>query len=103
MESQKVDKFLKAQKRVKAIKGFYSEVLLFILITCLLFLFKGEITGLFGNIGHNINFLKWLDLNLMLVPLWWGIILLIKAKCIFKYKLGFMEKWEQRQIKKYME
>ena len=93
---------MKAQKRVKAIKGFYSEVLIFLLVTFLLILFKEKVIGLFGNVGHNVNFLKWVNWNIMLVPLWWGIVLLVKAKCIFKFKIGFIKKWEQRQIDKYM-
>ena len=103
MESQNVDKFVKAHKRVKAIKAFYSEVLLFLLITFLLIFFRENVIGLFGNVGQNVNFLKWLNLNIMLIPLWWGIILLVKAKCVFNYKFDFIEKWEQKKIKKYME
>jgi len=101
-ESQNIDKFIMAQKRVKTIKSFYTEVLIFLIITCVLIFVKGDIIRLFGSIGYNGNSLKWVDWNITFVPLFWGIILLLKAKCIFKFKFGFIERWEQRQIEKYM-
>ncbi len=106
MENSKTlqEKYKKAKKRVVRIKGFYKHLTAYLIINTVIICLKTyfmdfvEIKG----VGDE-NFLNWLDWNIISTPLLWGIGLLIHGICVFRFKFGFVQKWEERQIRKYME
>ncbi len=95
----------KAKKRVEELKGFYAHVRVYIIVNVLLILIKGDFFDfIIGNTENtDPNFLYWLDVNVILTPILWGIGLLIHAIVVFRYKFTFFKKWEDRQIQKYLE
>lgn len=95
----------KAKKRVEELKQFYSHVRVYILVNILLLLLKGEFIDFFTGKTEEIdpNFLYWIDLNVIITPVLWGIALLIHGLYAYRYKFGFIRNWEQRQIQRFLE
>jgi len=50
----------------------------------------------------NKDFVQWIDWNILIVPLFWGIGLLFHAAKVFQYKFSFIKNWEEKQLKKFM-
>lgn len=106
MENRKkeMEKYVKAKKRVDAIKGLYFSLIGFIVITILLLIFKRQILDFFiANGLENENWLQWMEWNILAIPLIWGLILLIKGVSLFVFKSNKIKDWEERQIQKYLE
>jgi protein-S-isoprenylcysteine O-methyltransferase Ste14 len=79
------EKFKRAQARVKKIRGFYSNVITFVLVNILLL-----IINLIFN-PRNLWF-YW-------VTIIWGLVLLIQAINIFTIRDRFLgEEWEKKKI-----
>ena len=83
------ERFFKAQKRVEEIKGFYGNLIAYIVV----------------NIGL-------LVLNLMTSPnhlwfywplLWWGIGVFFHGMKVFNFMPFFSKDWEEKKIKEFME
>lgn len=89
-------KFKDAKKRVDEIKGFYTHLIVYILVN--LFLFIGA-TGLFEN-GF---FDRMPDWGMLTTPFFWGIGLAFHGLYVFQFKSGFFKRWEERKIKEFME
>lgn len=89
METQEYERYQKARKKVKAIKGFYANLVMYILV---------------------ISFLAFINLKYTPEHIWfcwpmlgWGIGLLFHAFGVFKIVPFFGEDWEEKKIKEYME
>ena len=86
-------RFERAQKKVKAIKGFYTHltvyifVNIFILITLYINLEKGEQFWRFSTFS---------------TPFFWGIGLAFHGLNVFKRTVFFGNKWEERKIQEFM-
>lgn len=95
----------KAKKRVEEIKGFFNHVRVYIIINLLLILIRGDfLEFVIGNTENaDPGFLSWLDFNIVLTPILWGIGLLIHGIVVYRHKFKFFKKWEERQIRKYLE
>lgn len=95
----------KAKKRVEEIKGFYNHLKVYIIINVLLILIKGDFLSFITGKTENADpgFLYWLDLNVILTPILWGIGLLIHGIVVYRNKFRFLKKWEERQIQKFLE
>ena len=88
------DKYLKAHKKVKLLRGFYLHLFAFILISI------GMILGfLFVDIFNNTEFLRWLIATVIIT---WAIGLLIHGWSILGTRLIFNKDWEDRKMKKYL-
>ncbi|MDC6365107.1 MULTISPECIES: 2TM domain-containing protein [Flavobacteriaceae] len=91
----------KAKKRVKELKDFYRHVKIFVIINGLFYLLKSEI--LLPYIPEEFwlepYFFNWVDINVLI----WGVILAIHALYLNRNKFPFLKKWEEKQIKKYMD
>lgn len=90
-----------AKKRVAEIKGFFRHLKVFIIINGLLYvLHKGWLLPLlpdwFPEEGY---YFDWVNVNIAI----WGVILAVHALTLYRHKITFLKKWEERQIKKYME
>jgi hypothetical protein len=84
-----------AYRRVKRIKGFYSHLIIYILVNIFI-LIPSTNQGIFGN----EEFWRWDNFS---TTLFWGIGLAIHAISVFGRDLFFSVNWEERKIKEYME
>lgn len=105
MEDIKITKLERVQKHVEAIKGFYNHVTVYIIINIVLFILKEKfvVTLLSKKAIGDPQILNWIDWNLYGTPVIWGIGLVIHWLVVFKFSNGFLKKWEERKIKKYMQ
>lgn len=102
MELSENTRLIKAQKRVEALKGFYSHLFSYLIINIVLFILRGNVLDFFQSASPDKNFVEWVNWNILLVPIFWGIGLLYHAAKVFQYKFGFIRKWEQRQLEKFI-
>ncbi|EAR01671.1 2TM domain-containing protein [Maribacter sp. HTCC2170] len=102
----------KAEKRVDGIKRFYRHLSVYIAVNIVL-------VGVYATLYNQFNwqdiidpdFHYWWMINLVSTPLLWGVGVLIHGLFAFnviksnktKSASGFIKKWEERQIKKYLE
>jgi Na+/melibiose symporter-like transporter len=90
MQQEEDERFKRAQTRVRRIRGFYSNVITFVLVNLLLLIIN-LITS-----PHNLWF-YW-------VTLIWGVILIIQAINLFTIRDHFLgEEWEKKKIQDLME
>jgi len=99
------DKFERARKRVKELKGFYDHLKGFIIVNLLLILAVRGVLNYMSGKGEIIgtNILEWMNLNMIITPGLWGIGLIIHGLVVYRHKFTFLKKWEEKQIKKYIE
>ncbi len=89
-------KFEQAKKRVEEIKGFYTHLIIYILVNIFLLL---AAMGIFkGNFGLYMP--DWAHFT---TPFFWGIGVLFHGLYVFKFKSGLFKKWEERKIREFME
>ena len=97
------EKYVKAKNRADNIKSFYAHIVFFVSINVLLFVFRGAIIDFFVSKGlTDDGFLNWLELNIIMVPIIWSVVLVFVGIYLLKLKPGFFKNWESRQIEKYM-
>ena len=89
-------KLKEARKRVEEIKGFYSHLLVYILVNSFLLLIA---TDAFDGMS-NLHVPNW---GYFTTPVFWGIGLLFHGLYVFQFKSGFIKKWEERKIREIME
>ena len=89
----------KARVRVSKLKGFYTHLMVYLLINTALLVLKiagnsyyGE--NFMGPLWHFSTFATWL---------FWGIGLFFHGLKVFSKDASFVKNWEERQIQKYME
>lgn len=103
---EKSEKFIRAKKKVDDIKGFYYHLTAYILVNIALLVLRSPILIFFADRGaeqSDVGFLEWLNLNVLLTPLVWGIGLLIHYIAVFGVTPRFVKKWEKRKIDQYLE
>lgn len=98
METEAYQKYDRAKKRVKEIKGFYTHVRTFVIINALVFVTRFFVMPKLGFIPEDPDFVNWLNWNTYLMPLLWGIGLGIHALCVYGKKFNPFQKWEERKI-----
>jgi len=91
-EEQK--RYENAKKRVEKEKGFYNHLTAYIIINIALLFVN-------SNFSHE-GFNRWLDWNLYITPVLWGIGLLFHGISVFAKTPIFGKKWEENKIKEYM-
>ena len=84
----------KARKKVKAIKGFYRHLGVYILVNLFL------LTLNFIDLGAGENFFKWGNFS---TPLFWGIGLLFHGFSVFGTDVFLGRGWEDRKMNELME
>lgn len=89
---------IKAKKRLKKLKDFYGHLGAFLFVNIPLLggyvYYRDSL-----DLGNDPNTMYWLDWNMFLVPVVWGVVLLFQAAGTF----GWIRKWEERQVAKLME
>ncbi|MBD1261101.1 2TM domain-containing protein [Maribacter polysiphoniae] len=103
-EQKEIGKYIKAKKRVDQIKDFYFHLIKFAMITILILLFKGLVLKIFIEKGvEDENILQWMEWNMLLIPIIWGLVLVVIGLRLFVFKANILKIWEEEQIKKYLE
>lgn len=85
------DAYLRAEKRLKELKGFYWHAFWYILVNIFL------IIVILSNGGSFWHFGTWST------PFFWGIGLGFHALGVFSKHLVFGKAWEQRKMREFME
>ena len=99
-----VEKYRKAKKRIEDIKRLYAHVVLFIIATIVLWVFKGRIINYLLSKGiTDEGFLHWVELNFILLPVIWAIVLIIVGIYLLRFKPGFIKNWENRKLKEFLD
>ncbi len=96
MEPFDQDKYEKAQKKVKDIKGFYTHLMVYLLINIFLIIVQ---TGLLSGRFH-FGMPAW---GYFTTPFFWGIGLFFHGLYVFQDRFPFFKNWEERKIKEFME
>ncbi len=99
-------KFIEAQKRVKEIKGFYNHLTAYIIVNLALIILRIPVVIFFmDRLGENADkgFVEWIDLNVLITPLVWGIGLFIHFIVVFGKKSQFIRNWEERKIQEFLQ
>ncbi|MEP2057957.1 2TM domain-containing protein [Maribacter litoralis] len=98
-EFEQSDKLIRAQKKVKELKGFYIHLLVYVLVN--LFLMTITITAIMSA-GESFTEALF-NIGTFSTPFFWGIGLAFHAAKVFGFNPFFSKDWEQRQISKYVE
>ncbi|QVY66743.1 2TM domain-containing protein [Polaribacter sp. Q13] len=94
------DKYIKAKKRVKAIKGFYVHLMVYVLGN--IFISGIVIFGLIQS-GYTIVD-AFSNFGVYSTWLFWGIVMFFHWMGVFGFKsIGFGNDWEEKKIKEFME
>lgn len=101
MESQftQEQNYLRAKKRVKAIKGFYSHLLVYILVNIFI-----SAVIIYGLVQSNYSFNDIIS-NFGVYSTWlfWGIGVGFHWMGVFGFKSVISQDWEDRKIKELMD
>lgn len=98
MEPRRNIAYLKAKKKVEMLKGFYSHLLVYILINLAIILVSANV---FGN--GKIDFSQW---EIYVTAFFWGIGLISHGIYVFfvlHFKNNFLKRWEEKKIKQFLE
>ena len=98
-DREKTERYLRAEKKVEDIRGFYIHLLVYVCVNLYI-----SIKKISRNLDNGETFDEaFYDLGTYIVWLAWGIGLAFHAYNIF-IKDGMLEKnWEERKIKEYMD
>ena len=103
MDTEAYNKYERAKKRVKELKGFYDHVRIFIVVNILVYVARFYILPKIGVIPQDEGFINWLDWNTYLLPVFWGVGLCIHGIGVYRNKFKFLRGWEDRKIKEFMD
>lgn len=102
-QQDEYQKYERAKKRVKEIKGFHNHLLAYLIVN--IFLIVGRLVVLqyvdFEN--KDEGFQDWMAWNTYLMPILWGIGLMIHGLVVFKLKGQYFKNWEEKKIKEIMD
>ncbi len=99
MDTERIDKKLRAKRKLDDLKGFYWHLASYLLVNTMLTVFK-----IAGNLSNGESFGEaFFDFGTFAVWMFWGIGLAFHAAKVFSYNPFFSKEWEKRQIQKFME
>ena len=92
--------YLRAVKRVKEIKGFYTHLMVYIVINIMVSTINmvlnhqiSDSASFFKALGHFSTYMTWVL---------WGIGLLVHGLNVFWLRATYFKKWEDRKMQEYM-
>jgi hypothetical protein len=92
---QDQDKYKRAKKRIEELKGFYGHLSVYLLVNA------GILAAIYIS-ARNDGESFW-QAGHFFTLIFWGIGLVFHAAYTFNINLFFGKKWEERQIRKYIE
>jgi hypothetical protein len=99
MESNTLNKKERAKQRVADLKGFYVHFSVYIIVNLII-----TITRLISVLNDDESFVdEFFSFSTFATWFFWGIGVFFHAKKVFSISIFFNKKWEERQIKKYMQ
>ncbi|MCH9660183.1 MAG: 2TM domain-containing protein [Bacteroidetes bacterium] len=101
VNTDRYEKYNRAKKQVKQIKGFYGHILVFLIINVGLLISRFLILPSLGIVSDDEGFNNWLNWNTFITPVLWFFGLAIHG---FKvYNVRVFKKWEDKKIQEIME
>lgn len=91
------ERYERARKKVKDIKGFYTHLTVYLLVNAGIILLR---MGIFQGGLVNLEVPDW---TYFTTPFFWGIGLAFHGLYVFQHKFSFFKRWEERKIKEYMD
>ena len=91
---QPEDKYAAAEREVKRLKGFYTHLMVYVLVNILIVFFN------ISNLKEGESYFK---LENFFTAFFWGIGLAAHGLSVFGRNIFFGRKWEERKIKEFME
>lgn len=98
METKKSLSYLRAKKKVETLKGFYSHLVVYILVNLFIILISANVFN-----GKTIDFSHWSN---YFTAFFWGIGLVSHAIYVFfvmNFENNFLKRWEEKKIREFME
>jgi len=104
METKKYQKYEQAVKHVRELKEFYQHLVVFIGFVIALLFFKERIVNFILENTENTSsgFLEWIHININLIPVLWGVSVLIHGFYAYRLKFVFFKDWEDKKIQELM-
>lgn len=93
-EFSKLEQYARAKKRVKKMKGFYSHVLVFVVINIMIVIINIQ------DLEPGESYFQYKNFFTLF---FWGIGLAIHGLSVFLPDIILGENWEERKIKEYMD
>jgi hypothetical protein len=88
------ERYMLAAKRVKQLRGFYSHLMVFIIVNLIIVFFNIK------NLNEGESYFQWHN---FITLMFWGIGLLAHAASVFLPNIIFGKGWEARKIKEFIE
>ncbi|MGM5470848.1 2TM domain-containing protein [Flavobacteriaceae bacterium LMO-SS05] len=88
------ERYFRAQKKVKSIKGFYSHALVYVVINLMIVVINLQ------NLEQGESYFQWHNFTTLG---FWGIGLLAHGLSVFMPSIILGKDWEERKIKELME
>lgn len=88
------DRYERAKKRVKDIKGFYSHALVYVVVNIMIVILNVH------NLNDGESYFHWQNFTTLF---FWGIGLLAHAASVFVPRFVLGKDWEEQKIKQLME
>ncbi len=98
MEAKRNMAYFRAKKKVEILKGFYSHLIVYIIIN------TGIILVLANVFGKGKT--EFYQIEIFLTPFFWGIGLVSHALYVFfvlYVKNNFLRRWEEKKIKQFLD
>lgn len=102
MKYSEIIKYRNARRKVEVLKGFYKHLFVYCIVNIALFILRGEVLQFVQNESTNKSVIDWIDWNILIVPVFWGIGLVFHTAKVFQFKFNFIADWEKRQLKKFI-
>ena len=93
----------RAKKRVEDLKSFYNHLKIFLIANILLIVAKLSINEWMQQTVENEELLRWLDVNIYVTPLIWGLVILGHGIYAYRHKFRFLKKWEDQKIQEFLD
>ena len=91
---QPEDKYADAQRKVKRLKGFYTHLMIYILVNIFIFFLNRN------NLSPGESYFK---MENFFTAFFWGIGLLVHGLSVFGGNIFFEKNWEDKKIKEFMD
>jgi len=100
MELSDEKRYKSAKKKVRSIRDFYEHLFAYLIVNPIIIAIRYIVVPEFALQITDVNFEKWMDWNMLLIPFFWGIGLLAHAIIVFVPNL--LSRWEAKKMKEFL-